>query len=97
MIVTRRLPKPKIDVATRWLSIYGMLKSLIELKDFCVELSQLNEKFKTDDGFWPQLTDLAHTLKYTNDAMTKLQAKTFGFFRRFFHFYCARSSITTTS
>lgn len=75
VIVTRKLPKPKMDVATRWLSVHGMLKSLIALKDFCVELSLLNEKFAVDDGFWPQIIELTRTLKYTNDAMIKLQAK----------------------
>lgn len=73
VIVLRGLPKPNIDCETRWGSVHEMLQSLISLKDFCIELSLLNDDFKTTDDFWPAVERIVKVVKIPSVAVVKLQ------------------------
>lgn len=74
LIVQKKLPKPNIDCATRWSSTYIMISSLNSLRGFCEELALINSDLKTDDEFWTHIDHAAKILKFTADALTKLQS-----------------------
>lgn len=65
------LKKPIKDCNTRWTSTYDMLLRLVNLKDICTELSEVNEI--VSGFFWDEIKELLKCLEPANDATLILQ------------------------
>jgi hypothetical protein len=71
---TMGLPKPKLDVVTRWGSTYLMCQSLVVIKDFVMELSPTDKDIKiTTPNFWSRLESIIQCLAPLYELTKKLQ------------------------
>lgn len=73
LISLQNLPKPDLDCPTRWNSVFEMLLSLLKLKDFCNELSLVNEAFVVEVGFWLKIETIVKVLEIFSFATKKIQ------------------------
>lgn len=74
LIHLRQLPKPQIDVSTRWCSTHTMLESLLKLKSFVEEIAMSNDAFATTEDFWGQISDIRDVLRYITIAMKNFES-----------------------
>lgn len=75
LIHLKGLPKPILDVSTRWCSTHAMLESMLKLKTFVQELALANEDFATTDDFWGEITDTEQVLKFITITMKQFESE----------------------
>ncbi|KAJ8926255.1 hypothetical protein NQ314_021376 [Rhamnusium bicolor] len=75
MLQKQNLKKPIIDCTTRWGSTHDMLIRLLELKDFCTEMSFTNlKKFKNLTNLqWNKIVEITNALEPARKCTRKLQ------------------------
>lgn len=71
----KNLPKPQIDVPTRWYSAHTMLQSLLKLKPFVEELAMANDHFATTEEFWGQIVDITEIFNYVKITMKSFESE----------------------
>lgn len=65
------MPKPQLDVVTRWSSTYNMLKRLLGLKEFCISNLSGSENLKSSE--WVLIENLVVVLEPVHELTLKLQ------------------------
>lgn len=74
-LTSEGLKQPKLQVETRWSSVYEMAERLLELKDFCIQ-SEDEPGFtdlKRSNNKWFKLTELRNILKLPAELTKQLQ------------------------
>lgn len=65
------MPKPQLDVVTRWGSSFIMLKRLLQLKDFCLNNISTTEQLSSNE--WLLIANILEVLEPVNELTLKLQ------------------------
>lgn len=65
------LPKPQLDVVTRWGSTYIMLQRLLQFKEFCQNNISAADQLNTNE--WVAITNVVSVLELANNLTQKLQ------------------------
>ncbi|XP_039952562.1 uncharacterized protein LOC126765380 [Bactrocera neohumeralis] len=93
LLRTKKLRKPMLECVTRWGSTYNMLKSLLEVKDFCCESSKdIKELYMTDDD-WQQIESACDILFPAYNISLKLQNKQLELGDMFFAWYSCKLKV----
>lgn len=54
------MPKPQLDVPTRWSSTFTMLKSVLKLKDFCLDNEAVSKQLNSEE--WMEIETIISVL-----------------------------------
>ncbi|XP_043477520.1 zinc finger BED domain-containing protein 4-like [Leptopilina heterotoma] len=70
-----KLPKPVLDVPTRWNSTYDMLSSLVSAKNVCNDLADNKEVLRISDIEWERMETCIKALEPSKIATKKMQSE----------------------